>query len=68
VDSQPDPQVEAARSTDGVHVVDLTDHFCNRQVCPGVLGNVVVYRDNHLTDTLTLSLARPLTDALIPLV
>ena len=67
VDRQPDPQLEAAQGMAGVHVVDLTDHFCNRQVCPGVLGNVVVYRDNHLTDTLALSLAAPLTDALVPL-
>jgi peptidoglycan/LPS O-acetylase OafA/YrhL len=68
VDRQPDPQLEAARGMAGVHVVDLTDHFCNQQECPGVLGNVVVYRDNHLTDTLTLSLSTPLTDALVPLV
>jgi hypothetical protein len=33
-----------------------------------VIGNVLVYRDNHLTDTLTLSLAPPLADALVPLV
>jgi hypothetical protein len=68
VDDQPDPQVAAARGTAGVHVVDLTDRLCNRRVCPGVIGNVLVYRDNHLTDTLTLSLAPPLADALVPLV
>jgi hypothetical protein len=32
-----------------------------------VIGNVLVYRDNHLTDTFTRSLAAPLTDALVPL-
>jgi peptidoglycan/LPS O-acetylase OafA/YrhL len=68
IDDQPDPQLQAARGLAGVHVVDLTDHFCNRRVCPGVIGNVLVYRDNHLTDTLTLSLADPLTAALVPLV
>jgi peptidoglycan/LPS O-acetylase OafA/YrhL len=68
VEEQPDPQLEAAQGMAGVHVVDLTDHLCNRDVCPGVVGNVLVYRDNHLTDTLTLSLAPALTDALAPLV
>jgi peptidoglycan/LPS O-acetylase OafA/YrhL len=68
VDAQPDPQVAAAEGMAGVHVVDLTDHFCNRRTCPGVIGNVLVYRDNHLTDTFALSLAPALTDALVPLV
>ena len=68
VDDQPAPQVEAAHGMAGVHVVDLTDHFCNQRTCPGVIGNVLVYRDNHLTDTFALSLAEPLTAALLPLV
>jgi hypothetical protein len=53
---QPDPEVDAARGMPGVSVLDLTDHFCNRRVCPGVVGNVLVYRDNHLTNTFSLTL------------
>jgi peptidoglycan/LPS O-acetylase OafA/YrhL len=68
IDHQPDPQVEAARGMSGVHVVDLTDHLCNQRTCPGVIGNVLVYRDNHLTDTFALSLAPALADALVPVV
>jgi hypothetical protein len=68
VDHQPDPQLEAARGMQGVSVLDLTDHFCNAQSCPGVLGNVLVYRDNHITDTLSLSLIPAMENALTPLV
>jgi hypothetical protein len=56
VTRQPDPEAEAARGVQGVSVLDLTDHFCNRAVCPGVVGNVLVYRDNHLTNTFSLTL------------
>ncbi|SET77798.1 acyltransferase family protein [Geodermatophilus poikilotrophus] len=52
-----DPQVEAAEGMSGVSVVDLTDHFCNSDTCPAVVGNVLVYRDNHVTDTFARSLA-----------
>jgi peptidoglycan/LPS O-acetylase OafA/YrhL len=63
-DQQSDPLLVAARQADGVQVVDLTDHLCNRDICPGVVGNVLVYRDNHLTDTFALSLAPALRAAL----
>jgi peptidoglycan/LPS O-acetylase OafA/YrhL len=68
IDEQPDPAVAAAEGMDGVHVVDLTDHLCNTEICPGVIGNVLVYRDNHLTDTFATSLAEPLSRALTDLV
>ncbi len=51
-----DPLLLAAEGMDGVSVVDLSDHLCNDRVCPGVVGNVLVYRDNHLTDTFARSL------------
>ncbi|WP_165242916.1 acyltransferase family protein [Corynebacterium lizhenjunii] len=36
----------------GVHHLDLTAGLCDEQWCPGVVGNVLVYRDSsHLTDT-----------------
>ena len=32
--------------------LDLSDHLCNGSTCPGVIGNVLVYRDGrHLTAT-----------------
>lgn len=41
-------QVLAPRTS----VIDLTDLLCVEDVCPAVIGNVLVYRDtNHLTDT-----------------
>ena len=54
---QVDAQVEAAEGLSGVTVVDLTDHYCNQEVCPAVVGGVLVYRDNHLTDSFARSLA-----------
>nr|WP_264029949.1 acyltransferase family protein [Cellulosimicrobium sp. SH8] len=56
-----DPAVEAARNLDGVDVVDLTDGLCEPEECRAVEGNVLVYRDNHLTDTYALSLLPRLT-------
>ncbi|MGY1804690.1 acyltransferase family protein [Blastococcus sp. SYSU D00922] len=68
VEQQSDPLLEAAGQVDGVHVIDLTDHLCNARICPGVVGNVLVYRDNHLTDTFALSLAPALEQLLVDLV
>ncbi|WP_245950708.1 acyltransferase family protein [Saccharothrix carnea] len=59
-----DPQADAATGLPGVRLVDLTDWICRADTCPAVVGNVVVYRDNHLTDTYVRSLADPLVAAL----
>ncbi|MDH2443790.1 acyltransferase family protein [Amnibacterium sp. CER49] len=49
---QPDPLLRAAAETPGVGVLDPVDAFCGTTWCPGVIGNVLVYRDlNHITDT-----------------
>ncbi|SBS71024.1 acyltransferase family protein [uncultured Microbacterium sp.] len=57
---------KAAALVPGVHVVDLTDHFCEVDFCPAVIGNVLVYRDvNHLTDTYARTLI-PYVSAAIP--
>ncbi|MEU4741678.1 SGNH hydrolase domain-containing protein, partial [Actinosynnema sp. NPDC023658] len=64
VGSPGDPLADAATGLDGVRVVDLTDWICRADVCPAVVGNVIVYRDNHLTDTYVKSLAVPLAVAL----
>ena len=55
-----DPMLEAAVNFDGVTVVDLSSYFCREGLCPYVLGNVLVYRDNHITDSFAQTLAEPL--------
>ncbi len=55
-----DPMLEAAAGMDGVTVVDLTPSFCRDGSCPYVLGNVLVYRDNHITDSFAQTLATPI--------
>jgi len=59
-----DPLVQATAGLPRVSVVDLTKWLCVGGVCPAVIGNVVVYRDNHLTDSYVHTLSVPLTDAL----
>ncbi|QTE30349.1 acyltransferase family protein [Pengzhenrongella sicca] len=60
-----DAQVEAARHAPAVTLVDLTNSFCVNGLCPPVIGNVLVYRDDqHLTATYVRTLA-PHLDAAI---
>ncbi|CPU63244.1 transmembrane acyltransferase [Mycobacteroides abscessus] len=56
--------MDAARALGEVEVVDLTDSLCRADTCRAVEGNVLVYRDNHLTDTYALSLEPRLESAL----
>lgn len=43
---------------DNVRVADLTDWLCSPQVCPAVIGNVVVYYDqSHMTSSYSRLLA-----------
>ncbi|MFD7024955.1 acyltransferase family protein, partial [Promicromonospora sukumoe] len=47
-----------------VHL-DLTRYICGQRRCEGVVGNVLIYRDdNHMTATYATTLARPLHQAL----
>ncbi len=47
-----DGQAEAARQVSHASFLDLTDYYCTPEVCPPVVGNVLVYRDGrHLTAT-----------------
>ncbi len=59
-----DPLVEAVAGLPGTRVVDLTRWLCTATTCPAVIGNVVVYRDNHLTDTFVRTLTQPLISEL----
>ncbi|WP_286901663.1 acyltransferase family protein [Thermocrispum sp.] len=62
-------QTEAARGLRGVHIVDLNDYICPGEVCPPVIGNVLVYRQGaHLTRTYVETLEPRLAKKLAPLV
>ena len=69
---EPLVQAEAdaiAESDADAHHVDLTDYFCNDSSCPVLLGNTVIYRDqHHLTQTFSREMAEPLWEELEPLV
>jgi hypothetical protein len=48
----PNWQIEAAKATPGVTLIDLTEFYCPNGICPIAIGNVLLYRDtNHLTRT-----------------
>jgi peptidoglycan/LPS O-acetylase OafA/YrhL len=59
-----DPLVEAAKQLPEAKVVDLSDWICASDECEAVVGNVVVYRDNHLTDSYVRTLLEPLATQL----
>ncbi|WP_422933681.1 acyltransferase family protein [Sinomonas sp. P47F7] len=59
-----DPLVAAARQVPGVDIIDLSRLFCRDGACPAVVGNVLVYRDNHMTNTFAKTLAPDLAVAL----
>lgn len=60
----PSPLAAAAESVDGAISVDLRDYLCPDGVCRSVIGNVLVYRDNHVTGTFAKTLTIPLRQAL----
>ncbi|WP_431229550.1 acyltransferase family protein [Paenarthrobacter nicotinovorans] len=54
---QDPPEARAVRGLPGTSLVDLTPAICPQDMCPSVIGGVVVYRDNnHLTATFAQSL------------
>lgn len=59
-----DPLKSAAAQVAGVEVIDLYPHLCRNELCPAVIGNVLVYRDNHMTNTFAKTLAPVLAKAL----
>jgi peptidoglycan/LPS O-acetylase OafA/YrhL len=59
----------AAKLAPQVKVVDLSEKFCDEATCPAVIGNILVYRDDHhvtrtymtqLTDDIRASLPKQL--------
>jgi hypothetical protein len=59
-DRPEDPLAAAAARVPGVEVIDLYPYFCADGACPSVVGNVLVYRDNHMTNSFARTLASPL--------
>ena len=54
-----------ATASAGAGFVDLTDYFCNARSCPPIIGDTLVYSDeHHLTATFTAQLAPALDAAL----
>ncbi|WP_167756777.1 acyltransferase family protein [Leifsonia flava] len=61
-----DAQRAAAAQHDAV-VIDLTDYLCNDSTCPAVIGQTLVYSDeHHLTATFSRILAPALAQRLAP--
>jgi len=52
-------------SSETSRFVDLTDWFCTSQICPVVIGNMVVYRDiSHISSVYALALTNVLMNEL----
>jgi peptidoglycan/LPS O-acetylase OafA/YrhL len=48
----------AAEGQKNVRAIDMVDTICGPQLCPAVVGNIIVWRDNHhLTASYSLALA-----------
>lgn len=54
-----DDWIAAAQAKDPrLDLLDFTDQFCTKKLCPAVVGNVLVYRDqNHISDTYMATIA-----------
>ncbi|MGX9147646.1 acyltransferase family protein [Mesorhizobium sp. 128a] len=53
-----DVLVLAAEGQKNVRAIDMIDAICGPQLCPAVVGNIIVWRDNHhLTASYSLALA-----------
>ncbi len=62
-----DPAATRAVAFPNVFPIDVSDAFCDRDVCPVVIGNVLVYHDeHHLTATYSRTLAPELERRLRP--
>jgi peptidoglycan/LPS O-acetylase OafA/YrhL len=49
---EPSPLEGYRGKVDGLHLMDLSDFICTGGICPAVVGNIYVYKDdNHLSRT-----------------
>ena len=61
------PLERLAKHPANVRFIDMTDYFCDGRECPGVIGNVIVYRDDsHITAAYARTLAPMLARRLQP--
>ena len=57
----------AASGTGNAHYVDMTDLFCNRDICPPELSGDILYRDtNHITEKYALKVGPELLGRIGP--
>ncbi|WP_132991525.1 acyltransferase family protein [Gordonia zhaorongruii] len=57
-----DPIAEYARATPTFHPLDLSAGLCTDAFCPGIVGNIIVYKDfHHLSATYVRSLTGELS-------
>ena len=59
LEQRPDLLVAAAEKVPGVSVISINDQLCKKDFCPGVIGDVIAYRDSssHMTTTFAETLA-----------
>jgi len=57
-----DPLLEAAQTTDDprISIIDPTPYMCDDDICPVVIGGVLVYRDSHHITVLFAQTLAPL--------
>ncbi|MUV37316.1 putative peptidoglycan O-acetyltransferase YrhL [Lentibacillus sp. JNUCC-1] len=61
--SEKAPWENTTNIPNNVYFADLSDYFCVGDTCPAVIGNVLVYRDQHHISTLySMTLAEPLKE------
>lgn len=61
VNSQTAEVLRSVFSSETSRFVDLTDWFCTQQICPVVVGKMVVYRDiTHISSVYALSMTNVL--------
>ena len=61
--------IENVAAETGVAVIDPTDWFCLNDICPPIVGDLLVYRDgHHMADLFASQLEQLLGKTLIPLV
>lgn len=59
-------QTLALQHADSIHSLDLTPWVCPEEMCPAIIGEVLIYRDgHHLTGTYARSLAPILEEELL---
>jgi hypothetical protein len=55
-----------ALRTEGVTVIDPTPWFCADSVCPAIIGNTLVYRDQSHVSATYIRLLAPVLSSQLP--